>query len=141
MRWLPLDDRLCKCSRFIEFSNRSKVSFDELTELLTSFPQRFDNYIKDPHQLDDLEEEYQKQKYETMSDNDIPKEIWEESLVKVSEGFSYYWMDIIWSEIKKITPEIGQYHIISFNHPTQQYSSRKNLQYHWEEQNKISIKP
>ena len=104
MKWLPLDDLLYKCSRFIEFSDRSKVSFDELTELLTSFPRRFDNYIKDPHQLDDLEEEYQE--YETMYDNDMSKEIWEESLVKVSEGRSYYWMDIIWSEIKKSLPKL-----------------------------------
>ena len=66
---------------------------------MTSFLQHFDNYIKDPHTFDDLEEEYQQ--YEMMSDNDIPKEIWEESLVKVSEGHSYYQMDIIWSEIKK----------------------------------------
>ena len=105
VKWLPLDDMLYKCSRFIEFSNRSKISFDELTELLTSFPRRFDNYIKDPHQLDDLEEEYQQ--YETMSDKDIPKEIWEESLVKVSEGRSYYRMDIIWSEIKKSLPKLA----------------------------------
>ena len=47
VKWLPLDDLLYKCSRFIEFSNWSKVSFDELTELLTSFPRCFDNYIKD----------------------------------------------------------------------------------------------
>ena len=138
VKWLPLDDLLYKCRRLIEFSNRSKVSFNELTELLTSFPRRFDNYIKDPHQLDDLEEEYQQ--YETMSDNDIPKEIWEESLVKIWEGRSY-WMDIIWSEIKKITPEIGEYRIISFNHPTQQCQRRTNLQYHREQQDKISIKP
>ena len=79
VKWLPLDDLFYKCSRFIKISNWSKASFDDLTELLTSFPRRFDNYIKDPHQLDDLEEEYQQ--YETMFDNDIPKEIWEESLV------------------------------------------------------------
>ena len=90
VKWLPLDDLCYKCSRFIEFSDRSKVSFDELTELLTSFLRRFGNYIKDPHKLDGLEEEYQNKKYETMFDNDIPKEIWEESLVKVSEGRSYY---------------------------------------------------
>ena len=105
VKWLPLDDPLYKCSRFIEFSNRSKVSFDELTELLTSFLQRFDNYIKDPHQLDDLEEEYQQ--YEMMCDNDIPKEICEDSLVKVLEGRSYYRMDIIWSEIKKSLPKLA----------------------------------
>ena len=105
VKWLPLDDPLYKCSRFIKFSNQSKVSFDELTELLTPFPRCFDNYIKDPHQFDDLEEEYQQ--YETMYDNDIPKEIWEESLVKVLEGRSYYWMNIIWSAIKKSLPKLA----------------------------------
>ena len=42
-----------------------------------------------------------------MSDNDIPKDIWEDSLVKVSEGCSYYQMDIIWSEIKKSLPKLA----------------------------------
>ena len=38
---------------------------------------------------------------------------------------------------KKITPEIGEYRIISFNHPTQQCRRRKNLHYHQEEQKKF----
>ena len=105
VKWLPLDDPVYKSSRFIEFSNRSKISFDELTELLTSFPRRFENYIKDPHQLDALEEEYQQ--YKTMSNDDISKEIWEESLVKVSEGHTYHRMDIIWGEIRKSLPKLA----------------------------------
>ena len=57
-----------------------------------------------------------------------------ERALVLSDGYYMEWD-------KKITPEIGEYRIISFNHPKQQCRRRKNLQYHWEEQNKILIKP
>ena len=43
VKWLPLDDPLHKSGRFIEYSNREKFSFDDLTELLSLFPGRFGN--------------------------------------------------------------------------------------------------
>ena len=45
VKCLPLDDPLYKSSRFIEYSNREKFSFDDLTALLSLFLGRFGNYI------------------------------------------------------------------------------------------------
>ena len=105
VKWLPLDDPLYKGSRFIEYSNREKFSFDDLTELLSLFPRRFGNYIQDPYQLDSLEQEYLT--YQSMSDMEIPEGIWEKSLVKVSEERIYHPMDIIWGNLRTFLPKLA----------------------------------
>ena len=102
---MPLDDPLYKASRFIEYSNREKCSFDDLTELLSLFLGRFGNYIQDPYQLDSLEQEYLT--YQSMSDMEIPEGIWEKSLVKVSEERIYHPMDIIWGNLRTFLPKLA----------------------------------
>ena len=106
VKWLPLDEPLYKGSRFIEFSNRSKFSFEDLTGLLQSFPKRFEKYLNDPQCLDALEEEYLL--YEAMVDSEIPENVWEESLVKVTESRTYHRMDMVWSHLKTSLPKLSE---------------------------------
>ena len=73
--------------------------------MLLSFPRRFENQIKDPRQLDALEEEYQL--YESMSHDEISKDVWDESLIKVSEERAYHRIDIIWSHLKTTFPKLA----------------------------------
>ena len=94
-KWLPLDDPLYKASRSIEYSNREKFSFNDLTELLSLFPRQFENYIQDPYQLDSLEEEYPT--YQSVSDMEVPEDIWQKSLVKVAEERIQHRLDIVWA--------------------------------------------
>ena len=56
VKWLPLNNPLFKGSRFIEYSNQEKFSFDDLTELLSLFAQCFEDYIQGPYLLNSLEE-------------------------------------------------------------------------------------
>ena len=81
VKWLSADDY--KNCRFLDFSKRSTISFDCLTEILALFSNRFDGYINDPRKLDCLEEEYMI--YQSMEESEIPKDIWDAAAVRSDE--------------------------------------------------------
>ena len=98
IKQLPLSNPLYKVSRYIKYSNQEKLSFDDLTKLLSFFPRQFENCIQDPYQLDSFKEEYHI--YQSMSDLGIPEENQEKSLVNVSEERIYHCMDIAWGHLR-----------------------------------------
>lgn len=105
VKWLPFDDPLYKVSKFIEFSNRASSTFDELTDLVTKFPSRF-NLISDPVQLDLLEEEVQL--YQSLSETEVPRNVWEESVVRTRGERSYHRMDMVWNHLWKSLPKLSR---------------------------------
>ena len=45
--------------------------------------------------------------YQSMSNTEIPEDIWEQSLVKDKEESKYYCMDIIWSYLRASLPRLA----------------------------------
>ena len=104
VKWLPLDDELYKDSRFIEFSKRAEFSFNNITELLSLCLRKFKDFIQDPHKLDAPEEEYLM--YQSVSNTEIPEDMWEQSLVKDTEEHKYYHMDMNCGYLRASLPRL-----------------------------------
>ena len=73
--------------------------------MLPLFPRRFKDFIQDPYKLDALEEEHLM--YQSMSNTEIPEDIWEQSLVKDMEERKYYRMDMIWGYLRTSLPRLA----------------------------------
>ena len=69
-KWLPLDNDLLKSCRFIDFSRRSELSFDDVQSVVSTFSQLNQDISNTVHKLDELEEEFLT--YQEMSGNEIP---------------------------------------------------------------------
>ena len=84
---------------FIKFSQKNALTFAEITNIVTRFPERWKDYVQVPYVLDALEEEFLI--YQTMVDADIPSKIWKESKCSKDESKTYHRMDMIWNYLRK----------------------------------------
>ena len=101
LQWLPLDDQFLKHCVFVDFEKRSKVTFENIQEVINSFSRINATIINDPAILDTVEEEFLD--YQAMAESDIPNDIWEAALKSDGE----HRMDIIWGHLEPKLPSLG----------------------------------
>ena len=75
VKWLSLGNLFYKGISLIEYFKSENISFHDLTELLSLFLRRFENYIHDPYQLHSLEGEYPT--CQSASDTEGSEDIWQ----------------------------------------------------------------
>ena len=105
-KWLPLNDPFLKHCQFINFDERIKHSFVDVTEIIKLMPHLHGKFQFDVSLLDQLEEEVLA--YQGMEKNEIPQYVWDQAAVYEKETIVYHRMDIIWAYLRQPFPLLSK---------------------------------
>ena len=105
-RWLPLNDDLLKNCQFINFEERLKCNFDNVTSIIGAMPNIFGKYSNDVQLLDQLQEEFLT--YQGTAKTEIPQNVWDNAAIRQGQTTIDYRMDIVWNYLKEPLPLLSK---------------------------------